>query len=297
VIVPLSKASGVVLVLAILLGACGGPAASSGDRVEVVGSFYPLAWVAVQIGGDRVEVSDLTPPGVEAHDTSLSARQVAEVHDADIVLILGFIGFQPQVEDAARQSSATVVEVTKGLDLRPSEETGLSADPHVWLDPVLMERIADAVTLALGRADPSGRAEYEARGAAVNEQLRSLDTDYRAGLEGCAFATFVTTHEAFGYLADEYGLRELGIEGLTPEAEPAAEQLRAAEEAIRSGEAAPAVFFEQTDEGERIGRSVASSVGVEALPLGTLEFDPSPEDYGSVMRANLASLRRGLQCP
>jgi zinc transport system substrate-binding protein len=106
----------------------------------------------------------------------------------------------------------------------------------------------------------------------------------------------VTTHEAFGYLADQYGLGQIGIEGLTPEAEPNAHQLRTAESAIREGRAALAVFYEGTAEGERIGRAVATSVGVPALPLGTLEFDPAPGDYLSVMRANLTSLEKGLQC-
>jgi zinc transport system substrate-binding protein len=167
----------------------------------------------------------------------------------------------------------------------------------VWLDPALMVRIVDVVARALGAADPGGRSAFGTTGDATAADVSNLDRAYRSGLAGCRFTTFVTTHEAFGYLADEYGLHQLAIEGLTPEAEPAAAQLHEAEDAIRSGRAAPAVFYEATDEGERIGRSVASDVGVQALPLGTLEFDPAPGDYLSVMRANLDALRRGLQCP
>src|SRR5947209_1828905 len=122
-----------------LLSACGRAAGSGGGKVEVVGSFYPLAWAAQEVGGARVHVLDLTPPGVEAHDTNLSARQVADVDNADVVLILGYLGFQPQVEQAARRASGRVVEVAQGIHLRPSQERGLSGDPHVWLDPVLME--------------------------------------------------------------------------------------------------------------------------------------------------------------
>jgi zinc transport system substrate-binding protein len=252
--------------------------------------------MAQQVGGDRVQVTDLTPPGVEAHDTNLSARQILTIDEADLVL-LGSEGFQPQVEDAARQSSGTVVDVTRGITLLPSQEAGLSGDPHVWLDPALMVRISAVVTEAIASADPSGAKEDRGAGALLARELTALDQAYRSGLTGCRYTAFVTTHEAFGYLADEYGLDQLAIEGLTPEAEPSAAQLHEAEDAIRSGRAAPAVFFEATDEGERIGRSVASDVGVEALPLGTLEFDPAPGDYVSVMRANLDALRRGLQCP
>lgn len=262
----------------------------------MVGSFYPLAWAAQQVGGPAVDVVDLTPPGVEAHDTSLSARQVAQVDSADVVLILGYLGFQPQVELAARQASGRVVQVARGIHLRPSQERGLSGDPHVWLDPVLMEQITLTISGALVAADPNGKAGYEERAARVTAQLSGLDSSYRSGLSGCRSTSFVTTHEAFGYLADQYALGQIGIEGLTPEAEPSADQLRTAESAIREGRAAPAVFYEGTAEGERIGRAVAASVGVPALPLGTLEFDPAPGDYLSVMRADLASLEKGLQC-
>ena len=284
-----------VLASALLVG-CTRAAGSGRDKLEVVGSFYPLAWAAEQVGGPRVHVLDLTPPGVEAHDTNLSARQVAEVDNADVVLILGYLGFQPQVEQAARQASGGVIQVARGMHLRPSQERGLSADPHVWLDPVLMEQITLTISRALVAADPSGKGGYEARAARVTAQLSALDSSYRSGLSGCRYTSFVTTHEAFGYLADQYGLGQIGIEGLTPEAEPSADQLRTAESAIRQGRAAPAVFYEGTAEGERIGRTVAASVGAVALPLGTLEFDPAPGDYLLVMRANLANLEKGLQC-
>jgi zinc transport system substrate-binding protein len=288
----------VSLVLAVFGGSLVSCASSgsSDDEVQVVGSFYPLAWAAEQIGGVRVDVLDLTPPGVEAHDTNLSARQVAQVQSADVVLLLGYLGFQPQVEAAARDASEDVVQVDKGMALRPSEERGLSADPHVWLDPVLMERIVRTVSGALIHSDRAGRGGYERHTATVLQRLGRLDASYRSGLRDCGFETFVTTHEAFGYLADRYGLHQIGIEGLTPEAEPSASQIRAAGAAIREGRASPAVFYEGTAEGERIGRSVASTVGVAARPLGTLEFDPAPGTYLSVMRDNLAELEKGLQC-
>jgi zinc transport system substrate-binding protein len=284
-----------VLFSAMLVG-CTRAVGSGAGKLEVVGSFYPLAWAAEQVGGPQVHVLDLTPPGVEAHDTNLSARQVGQVDNANVVLILGYLGFQPEVEQAARQASGRVVQVAGGIHLRPSQERGLSADPHVWLDPVLMEQITLTVSRALVAADPSGKDGFEESAARVTAQLSALDSSYRSGLSGCRYTSFVTTHEAFRYLADQYGLGQIGIEGLTPEAEPSAAQLRTAESAIRQGRAAPAVFYEGTAEGERIGRSVAASVGVPALPLGTLEFDPAPGDYLSVMRANLAALEKGLQC-
>ena len=127
------------------------------------------------------------------------------------------------------------------------------------------------------------------------QQLSTLDASFRMVLTECALKTIVTTHEAFGYLARRYGLTELGLTGLTPEAEPAAAQIRRVRDLARQGKVA-AIFVEATDEGRRIGRSVARDAGVPARDLRTLESDPRPDDYLSAMRANLTSLRTGLRC-
>jgi zinc transport system substrate-binding protein len=281
--------------LALLAGACQGSGADAG-KVSVVASFYPLAWIAERIGGDLVAVEDFTPPGVEAHDVALSAGQRADVESADVVLLLGDFGFQPEIEKAAQDASGLVVKVADQLQLVPSEREDLTVDPHVWLDPVLMETISTEVEGALAQVDPENASAYGSGESRTMQMLRSLDSAYRTGLNGCEYSTFVTTHEAFGYLAREYGLEQLGVEGLTPESEPSAARIQAAIDAIDAGDAAPAVFYERTDEGKRVGESVASDAGVPAMPLDTLEFDPSPEDYVSAMRTNLVTLQEGLRC-
>ncbi|MFB3737418.1 MAG: metal ABC transporter substrate-binding protein [Candidatus Velamenicoccus archaeovorus] len=265
-------------------------------RVEVVAAFYPLAWAAREVGGNRVDVEDLTPPGTEAHDTTLTAAQRGDLSTAALVVYLGDLGFQPDVERAVQDAQGRVVAVADGLQLLPSTEGDLTADPHVWLDPVLMDRIVRRVADGLVAADPGHETGYRDREEATLSLLGSIDEAYREALEGCAFTTFVTTHQAFGYLAARYGLHELGIEGLTPESEPSADRIEQASSAIEQKGAAPAVFYEATDEGRRVGQSVAADVGVPAIPLGTLESEPSSGDYPSVMRANLAGLQGGLRC-
>jgi zinc transport system substrate-binding protein len=258
--------------------------------------LYPLAWAAEQVGGGRVDVEDLTPPGVEAHDTTLSAGQRADLQTADVLVILGRFGFQPDVERAAEDASGIVVAAAGTLPLAPSQQADLGFDPHVWLDPVLMESIVNEVADALVRADPEGTSGYRARERTTTDELAALDARYRTALAECAFSRFVTTHEAFGYLAAEYGLAQLGVEGLTPESEPSASRIEAAIQAIQAGAAAPAVFYEGTDEGRRVGESVAEDAGVSAYPLGTLESDPAPLDYQGAMQGNLDVLMRGLSC-
>jgi len=257
------------------LGAC-----SPGEEARtVVASFYPLAFAAERVAGSGWEVVDLTPPGTEAHDVELSLEDRSAIQDADVVLYLGDIGFQPQVEEAVEEARGRVLAVA---DLVAVDA---AADPHIWLDPRIMGRMVDGVASAIPGASPD----------ALQEDLADLFERYRSGLADCKSRVMVVSHEAFGYLADAFGLEQIGLTGLTPEAEPTVERLGEAGAALADGRAA-AVFFEADDEARRIAESVAADFGVPALPLGTLESRPPSGDYLSVMEDNLGSLRRGLGC-
>lgn len=264
-----------------------------GDRVSVVGSFYPLAWAARQVGGDRVSVVDLTPPGGEAHDSQMTAAQRGELQSASLVLILGQIGFQPDVERAATEVPGRVVNAVDGISLH---RTASGADPHVWLDPSLMARIVRTVARGLEAVDPAGAAAYRRRAAATAAQLEALADSAGSSFSSCGYDTFVMTHDAFGYLASAEGLRQIPVEGFAPETEPTSVALASAIDAISSGSAGPAVFSEATDEGMRIGDAVAGDAGVPTVPLGTLEAQPPAGDFLSVMRANIRRLAEVLRC-
>ncbi|MGH2696975.1 MAG: metal ABC transporter substrate-binding protein [Actinomycetota bacterium] len=284
----------------LLLAGCSSP----NESRTVVASFYPLAFAAERVAGPGWEVIDLTPPGTEAHDVELSLEDRSAIEDAEVLLYLGDIGFQPQVEDAVSEIPGRVVAVTEGIPLAapiPEEEEGEeehaeeTADPHAWLDPALFALMVDRVADGLAAADPNAAAGYRDRAAALQGELEALDRRFRADLEGCDTRSLVVSHEAFGYLAEAYGLEQLGLTGLAPEAEPTVERLGAAGAALADGRAT-AVFFEAGGEARRIAESVAADFGVPALPLGTLESEPPSGDYLSVMEDNLGSLRRGLGC-
>lgn len=265
----------VVVVLAIGT-AC---TAEADDRNTVVASFYPLAFVAERVAGDAWEVLDLTPPGTEAHDVELSLAARAAIEDAEVVLYLGDYGFQPQVEAAVEEATGTVLAVGD------SSEEDLAVDPHVWLDPDHMSLIVVDVAGAI-----PGASDRELR-----SELGALSERYADGLATCRFRTIVVPHEAFGYLADTYGLRQFGLAGVDPEAEPGAERLAQAHQLLASGQAG-AVFYEAGGESEDVAETVAADAGVPALPLSTLESEPPTGDYLTVMEDNLASLQRGLDC-
>jgi zinc transport system substrate-binding protein len=266
-----------VFSVATILTGCGG--GNSGKRT-VVAAFYPLAYAAEKIGGPTFDVANLTPPGAEPHDLELTPREVARIEKADIVLYLSH-GFQPAVSKAVEQTRGTRLDVLAGLPLHDS-------DPHVWLDPVLFARIGGRIGTALNRPPEKFVAD-----------LQQLDHDYRAGLRDCKRHEIVTSHAAFGYLAARYGLKQVAITGVTPETEPTPQQLAHVIQVVRRTQATT-VFFE-TLVSPRLAETVAREVGARTAVLDPIEgLTPDEqrrgENYVTLMRRNLASLRRALAC-
>jgi zinc transport system substrate-binding protein len=273
-----------------LLGAgCGGNASSASDgRTQVVAGFYPLAFAAAEIGGDRVEVTNLTPPGAEPHDVELSVRDVERVRDAHLVLYLGQ-GFQPALEEAA-EGDDSAVDLLDGLDLREGEKGEDARDPHVWLDPVRFAQVVERIGAELG-------GEIAARELAA--QLGALDEEYRMGLADCERDELVTAHDAFGYLGERYGLEVIPITGISPEAEPSPQDLADVSDLV-SERGVTTVFVEPLLSPE-LGETVAREAGAETAVLNPLEGLTEEEldrgaNYFTVMRANLEALREGLGC-
>ena len=270
-----------------MLAGCGSTTASG--KKTVVAAFYPLAYAAERIGGPRYEIDDLTPPGAEPHDLELTPRAVGRIESADVVLYLSH-GFQPAVSKAAAQASGRVVDILQGLPLQPAkgQEAGLSADPHVWLDPVLFAQVVRRLGAALhGSPTPLLR------------DLRALDRRYRRGLQRCARREIVTSHAAFGYLARRYRLVQVPITGLTPESEPSPQQLANVIKLVRRTHATT-VFFERLVS-PRLADTVAREVHARTAVLDPIEgLTPTEQkrgdDYLTLMRQNLANLRKALAC-
>jgi len=292
----------IVLIIAavVFVAGCGGDEEQTRDEIEVVAAFYPLAYAADRVGGAKIDVRNLTPPGAEPHDVELTARDVERVRRADLVLYLGG-GFQPALEDAVADAEGDAVDLLDGVRLLRGKDYGEhgeeeengndgSVDPHVWLDPLRYAAIVEKIARELGRPDA---------GRALVRELRQLDHDFRRGLADCARRDLVTSHAAFAYLAQRYRLRQIAISGLSPESEPTPRDL---EEIIEQIEASGArtIFFE-TLVSPRIAETVARETGANTAVLNPLEGLTEDEvesgaDYFSVMRENLAALRTALGC-
>jgi zinc transport system substrate-binding protein len=264
---------GVVAPLALMVS----PAAA-GSKRSVVAAFYPVAYAAARGGGHRVVVTNL----------ELTPDQIDEVLDADVVFELGH-GFQPAVEKAAGQRDGPTVS------LLPAG----ARDPHIWLDPVRMVAIVRRVQRSLTAADPLGRAVYARNADTLVAELRALDDRYAQGLAACERQVIVTAHEAFGHLARRYGLRQEGVAGLSPDAEPDAQRLGQLADLVKRG-GVTTVFTEELVS-PRIADTLAREAGVQTATLNPLEGLTKREvsrgaDYVTVMDRNLTKLRRALGC-
>jgi len=280
-----------VMAAATILGAgCGAGAGDSTDGAIVAG-FYPLAFAAEQIAAAGTAVKNLTPAGTEPHDLELTPGDVRAVNDASLVLYLGK-GFMPGLETAVEQRGGRSLDLLADEELRPgrNEEGEIVSDPHVWLDPVRYAAMARAIGAELGNDDAGER---------LAGRLGQLDAEYRRGLATCKRRQIITSHAAFGYLAARYGLEQIPLEGLSPEAEPSARGIADLVDLVNTS-GVTTVFFE-TLVSPKLAQTVAREAGVDTAVLNPLEGltddeIAAGEDYFSVMRSNLAALQKALGC-
>jgi zinc transport system substrate-binding protein len=302
------------VVMAVLGAGCASATSSTtaGGRIKVVAAFYPIAAAAQRIGGRCVAVTNLTPAGAEPHDLELVPDEVDEIEDAKVVFVMGH-GFQPAVEKSAGQRDGGTVKLLDRLGIdskgrKVADESQAASgtvpvnalDPHVWLDPALYSKVVDVVAATLVKADPKCRATFERNAARYRAEIDQVGRDYVDGLRDCKRHTIVTAHEAFGYLARQYGLRQEGIAGIAPDEEPNAQRIAQLADLVRK-RGITTVFTE-----ELVSPRVADALAREAGGLKTAALNPLEgltdrevkhgDDWSSVMRQNLTKLRAALGC-
>ncbi len=257
-------------------------------RLEVVAAAYPFAWLAEQVGGPEVHVTNLVKPGTEPHDIELSPRQVVQVHEAAMVVYLK--GFQPAVDDAVGGDK-------EGLDLgRGIKQTGgdTSKDPHIWLDPARMETATAAIGRRLAALDVKHAKAYQLRAVAVVASLRAVHASIQVQLTSCARREIVTSHSAFGYLAERYQLTQHAISGLTPDAEPSPSKVAEVADYARQHKVTT-IFFESLVD-PKVAKTVAAEIGAKTAVLDPIEGVKDGDDYLKVMVRNAQALHDALGC-
>ncbi|WP_337101658.1 metal ABC transporter solute-binding protein, Zn/Mn family [Paenibacillus sp. YIM B09110] len=317
---------GISLVAAIVLltAACGN---SSNDtnteegnteqdgKLSVVTSFYPLYFMAKEIGGEHVKVDNLVAAGVEPHDWTPKSRDLSTASNANLFLYHG-AGLESWVEDfqkgLSKDSGVAVKEMSEGITLIHGEEEeehehehegeedhdheGL--DPHTWVSPKSALILAENIKDSLIEADGTHKADYEQNFAALQEKLVAIDAKYTEELTKASKKDIVVSHQAFGYLARDYGLNQVAIMGLSPDAEPRAQDLLEIAKFVKENDVR-FIFFEELVS-DNLAKTLADEADVETQVLNPLEGLTSEQEkagdsYLTLMERNLQYLTQALQ--
>jgi len=202
------------------------------DKLTLVATFYPLAYLSQEIGGDQIQVTQLIPSNTEIHSWEPSASNIVAAEDADVIVYNG-AGADHWMEDDvlpafSTAKTRTVVDSTAGLQLllggeheAGEEEHGLY-DPHTWISPYMAKLQAEKIYDALVQVDPQHESYYTQRWLDLESRLDQLDNDYLTGLANASKDSIFVSHAAFGYLASRYGFEQHGVIGLSADEQPSA---------------------------------------------------------------------------
>lgn len=292
-----------------------------GEKLKVMASFYPMYDFAEKIGGDYVEVTNMVPAGTEPHDWEPAATDIKNLEEADVFIYNG-AGMEHWVEDvlaSLENKDLKAVEASKGLELLAGGEEAeatsedqtetdseaatddqaeeVSYDPHVWLSPKNAKQEMSNIKDALIEADPDHAEAYEQNYETYATKMDDLDAEYQEKLADTKSKDLIVAHEAFGYLCRDYGLNQVGIEGLSPDSEPDAKRMNeiiafAKENNVKT------IFFEELVS-PKVAETIASEIGAKTAVLNPLEGltdeeISAGEDYFSVMESNLEALTQAL---
>jgi zinc transport system substrate-binding protein len=285
---------------ALTLSACGSGKLDSQSKtgtnaLAVVASFYPLQFASEQIGGGHVAVTSLTKPGAEPHDIELTPRDVAAVSKARLVIYeKGLQGAVDQAVESQGGDRSLDIAPAANLDLRYASGT---TDPHFWLDPQRYSDVAKVIAERLSSVDPANKTDYEGNAKAFEVKLAALSQKFTTGLAHCQRKDIVTSHAAFGYLAERFGLKQIAINGLNPDQEPKATELAAVSTYARAH--GVTTIYAETLVSPAIAQTVALESGARMATLDPIEgltSRSSGKDYFAVMGANLKALQAGQGC-
>ena len=289
-----------IIAVALLLGALAPNAHAAEQKLRVVASFSVLADLVRNVGGDRIELTTLVGPDGDAHVYSPTPQDAKTIAASSLVVIngLGFEGWLPRLVESTG-SRATVVEATKGITPRHGEGANADKiDPHAWQSVANVKIYVSNIRDAFVNADAAGSSIYNANASAYLQQLDALDREIRSGVAviPAARRQVVTTHDAFGYFADAYGISFVAPQGISTDTEPTAKDIAAIILLVRAAHV-PAVFLEKLGDGRLIGR-IAAETGAKIG--GTLFSDSltgpggAAPTYIQMMNHNIRELTRVL---
>ncbi len=257
--------------------------------------------VVLYSSGLQAAVDDAV--GAQAGDSAFDVNEAADLVETD-----SEDEHADEEEGHADEEEGHADEDEHAEDEHAEEEEGHSedeeghddhggVDPHFWLDPQRYAGVAEAIAEELAEADPDNAEDYRANAADFVAELEELDEEFATGLAECEQTSMVTTHAAFGYISTKHGLEQVGITGLSPEAEPSPARMAEVTEIVEDN--GVDTIYSEVLLGAELADTIANETGAEVLLLDPIEGitdESAGEDYLEVMRANLETLRSGQGC-
>ncbi len=272
------------------------------NQIKVVASFYPLYFLAQEIGGQWATVVNITPAGAEPHDYELTPADMIKIENSQLLILNGghLEAWGPHIKQLINPHQTVLIIAAAGLTNRQINRDGRSiVDPHVWLSPILAQRMVDKISAGFIKVDPQHRDYYQHRAQELKIKLQVLDQEYLQTLKDCQQKDIVTAHAAFGYLASQYQLQQVPIAGLSPNSEPSPKQLISLVKLVRK-QKIKYIFFESLVS-PKLADTIAQEVGAQTLELNPIEGLTPQEvqegkNYFTEMRSNLKNLKIALEC-
>ncbi|WP_083677396.1 metal ABC transporter solute-binding protein, Zn/Mn family [Paenibacillus amylolyticus] len=324
--------TGLLILTLLILSACGQDSSNSAKIVEgkvnVVTTFYPVYAFTTAIGGEDANVINLLPTGVEPHDWTPKSQDIVNTSKAQLFLYngAGLEGWVPNfLKSLNSDTQVKSVAVSEGVKLLTAEgddghghgeehedehadehtDEATSEDvadhhidPHTWVSPKSAMIMAENIKNSLVEADPDHKAGYEQRYEELRTKLETLDQRFTDELANVPNNEIVVSHQAFGYLARDYGLTQHAIMGLSPDAEPTGQDIVKLAKLVKD-EGIKYIFFEELVS-DKLAKTLASEAGVETMVLNpveglTKEQATNGDDYFTLMEKNLQNLLIALK--
>jgi zinc transport system substrate-binding protein len=276
-------------------------------KLQVVTTLFPIYDFAKVVGQDKVNVTLLLPPGVEAHSFEPKPDDVARINHADIFIYTGKFmeAWAENIITGVTNKNLSVVDASRGITLIPdvfhdSDKYAGLLDPHIWLDFTNSQLMVDSIAQAFSEKDPENKLFYAYQAAEYNKKLSSLDDEYSVTFKKCKSQEIIYGgHYAFGYLAHRYGIKYLAAQGISPDAEPTASDLAALVNQIKKDNI-KYVFYEELTS-PKIAQTLSGETKTKLLQLNAahniskLQLEKGIS-FLSIMKNNLDNLKVGLRC-
>ena len=245
--------------------------------------------------------------GAGIHDYEPSAKETAQIYDADVFIYHSqtLESWAGRLDPSLQDSKLRVIEASKGMELdkvaglediedTEGKDTKHLYDPHTWMDPLKIAEEGKIIAQELGNIDPDNKSYYEANAQKLEKRCEDLVAKYQPLFEKVTQKTFVTQHTAFSYLAKRFGLKQLGIAGISPEQEPTARQLAEIQQFVKDYQVH--TIFVEKHTSSKVADSIAKATGAKVKVLDPLEADPeNNKDFLENLEENMASLAKELQ--